>query len=842
MAPAGELYVDELMNAGSITNENIMVLNGDAQNAGGAFHTNSGRIVNDQLFRIERNAELDSSGGVIRNNRRFVVDGWLQIGPSGEEAGFFNGPGGELVNNGRIYASEQIIIFGGGRVSGHGTFDSSSVSFGEIEFDPVIGAIEPWFPPNIDPGSSPGTLAFTGDLVLTDQATITMEFTENDGGDRLIVGGQLHANGAAMKLVFLGDGTPGLDQVFDFLETPGGIPAGLALEIPAEKRLDMFDRGLSAAGDAIVGASFASPGATRLEASELAGDFLFNNPGVQRYVEDAIVRPDAFVQNEGTLGVRNLDGSRLEVSIFMNGAGGELLNSSDMTLLSLQNRGVFKHRAGATLNLVGGGVLNNDGGLIDIRGNVSGGYFRQQGEPAVTLVNGVLQVQEVVIDAGTLTGSGLIASSVHMGAGSVLAPGNSPGTLTIDGSLNLAGAEALIEIASDDVYDRVVVSGDATLDGVLRFILLDGYIPAADRTWQWLEVGGFLSAQAIFWSVETVDTFGASYVLADSNGTYDPYWGVTRSGGLPLSIRSTDFYRGRGTAAECMDAVTAGSGAAASDENDQAFSSGKRLDRRRHRAVASTAAREYGSHARQQQYKRRRNRHRARQRIVEAAQPFEGDVLRVFGGEVQIRGIAVLRFPRASVQHQCRTPGSGLNAGICPQVVIDSQGAPHFRGELSGNGLEAFQFALDVVVVGEQAGESGDPRFSAAHGEPDPASPLAGDIEQDVERDEGTVRERRRRDVELVIDGNQANRGDPGCRVAAAGASQMDLCGGVQRPWQRLGKRRAGMQIVRYARSIGRGEVRVTQTRRRQDAVHVAGNQWRAGHDVHIAARIPRAA
>ena len=518
----GRLDVNAFDNAGQFTNAGTVLLNGAAEDAPSPLtHTNSGSLVNDKLFRIERNAFLHDSGE-IRNNDRFVVDGTLFA------AGIVQGPRGELVNNGTIISPGSgmfgLFVFGG-RISGNGTFDSSGVTFGEIEFDTEAPPIEPVLPPEIAPGTSPGTLTFTGDLTLTGTTTITMEFTEHDGGDRLVIGGQLRANGATMKLVFPGDSAPGLDQIFDFFETPGGLPEDLVIESPAEVRLDYFARGSSIEGRDILGASFADPGAYVLEEAELAAfDFLSNNAFQQRFVEDAIVRPNAFVRNAGKLGVRNLATARLEVQTLVNEASAELLNSGGIALASLTNRGIVKNRANAELTV--DGSVTNEGGLIDNRGHIrlgGGQNYLQTGADAVTRVDGVLDAQWVDILGGTLTGSGSIKAGVNIGAGAVLAPGNSPGTLSIEGGLYAQqDSEILVEIASDEIYDRVIVTGDAIIDGWVRFRLLDGYVPALNQGWQWLEAGVTSYASTLFWMVEAAAADGAYYVLADADGTYDP--------------------------------------------------------------------------------------------------------------------------------------------------------------------------------------------------------------------------------------------------------------------------------------------------------------------------------
>ncbi len=78
-----------------------------------------------------------------------------------------------------------------------------------------------------------------------------------------------------------------------------------------------------------------------------------------------------------------------------------------------------------------------------------------------------------VSGGGTLAGAGTIGGSVNITDGS-LAPGNSPGTLTINGNLSLASSSVLnfefgqADTVGGSLNDLVVVQGNLTLDGTLN--------------------------------------------------------------------------------------------------------------------------------------------------------------------------------------------------------------------------------------------------------------------------------------------------------------------------------------------------------------------------------------
>ena len=79
-----------------------------------------------------------------------------------------------------------------------------------------------------------------------------------------------------------------------------------------------------------------------------------------------------------------------------------------------------------------------------------------------------------VASGAILGGSGIVGGDVSIASGGTLAPGNSPGTLTINGDLSLvAGSLLNFELGAANVVggplnDLVVVGGDLVLDGTLN--------------------------------------------------------------------------------------------------------------------------------------------------------------------------------------------------------------------------------------------------------------------------------------------------------------------------------------------------------------------------------------
>ncbi len=98
----------------------------------------------------------------------------------------------------------------------------------------------------------------------------------------------------------------------------------------------------------------------------------------------------------------------------------------------------------------------------------------------------------IITSAGSLNGTGLVSGNVT-NAG-VLAPGNSPGPLSISGNYSQqAIGEVNIEIAGTTPgtqYDELVINGTVTLAGTLNVSLLGGFTPAVGNSFTIIDNDG----------------------------------------------------------------------------------------------------------------------------------------------------------------------------------------------------------------------------------------------------------------------------------------------------------------------------------------------------------------
>jgi autotransporter-associated beta strand protein/T5SS/PEP-CTERM-associated repeat protein len=212
--------------------------------------------------------------------------------------------------------------------------------------------------------------------------------------------------------------------------------------------------------------------------------------------------------------------------------------------LTFANNGNLAIQAGYSLTLSQGQVAVENGSSV-----VSGGTLATPGNFNKTGA-GELDVQSTLsvngtasIDAGLLSVNGnLIADSVAVNSGAILggsgtifapvtvsgtlAPGNSPGTLSMASLTLTPTAVTDIEIESLTNFDRLVVGGAARVDGTLNVIPYNGNPLAYGQQFAFLTAAGGISGEfdtinapatfrGRFLKLGTITALQAIYVPAD---------------------------------------------------------------------------------------------------------------------------------------------------------------------------------------------------------------------------------------------------------------------------------------------------------------------------------------
>ncbi|MFN7773635.1 MAG: beta strand repeat-containing protein [Planctomycetota bacterium] len=174
-------------------------------------------------------------------------------------------------------------------------------------------------------------------------------------------------------------------------------------------------------------------------------------------------------------------------------------------IASASNTGNITISSGAAFSINGqlsnNGTINNHGvtgigGTLSNQGIFNNYYFLD--------VSGIFSGSGVVNNFGAIVGSGLIDTTV-IDAGT-LAPGNSPGVLTINGELRKVSGSLEIEIGGDfdgggdhslTEFDWLDVSGNVSLAGTLEVLMWNGFQLVDGLSFKIINVGvgGLLSGQ-----------------------------------------------------------------------------------------------------------------------------------------------------------------------------------------------------------------------------------------------------------------------------------------------------------------------------------------------------------
>jgi len=221
--------------------------------------------------------------------------------------------------------------------------------------------------------------------------------------------------------------------------------------------------------------------------------------------------------NAGTLRMGTVDALLSSVGIVLN-TGSWDLGGFNQTVRSLQGN------SGTTVQLGSATLTVNNTANAAYRGEISGsGGLTKSGAGSFTLAGTNNYTGATAIDGGTLIVNGSIAASsgvtVAAGAtlggsgtipttvlnGGTLSPGNSPGTLTVNGNLTFnPGSTYLADIQGANA-DRVNVTGTAALAGTLRLVPLGGAYSFNSAYTLLSAAGGRTGA---FSPVDTTGTFG----------------------------------------------------------------------------------------------------------------------------------------------------------------------------------------------------------------------------------------------------------------------------------------------------------------------------------------------
>jgi len=133
--------------------------------------------------------------------------------------------------------------------------------------------------------------------------------------------------------------------------------------------------------------------------------------------------------------------------------------------------------------------------------------------------NGTVIGNVTVNSGGTLAGNGTVDGDITVNAGGMISPGNSIGTITINGDFTNNGT-LNIEIAGPGSFDQIIVNGNAVINGNISITFLNGFAPVLGQVFTIITGAGPKSGSATV-SATNAAVFAATYNSATGVLTFN---------------------------------------------------------------------------------------------------------------------------------------------------------------------------------------------------------------------------------------------------------------------------------------------------------------------------------
>ncbi len=169
---------------------------------------------------------------------------------------------------------------------------------------------------------------------------------------------------------------------------------------------------------------------------------------------------------------------------------------------------------------------------------------------SLNTTGGSLTAPALNVLSGTLSGTGTVNANVTVAAAATFSPGNSPGVMTVNGDLTLAG-NTNMELGGTTPgngtghYDKAIVNGTLTYGGALNVSLYGGFNPSFADSFDLFDfstrVGDFSSVNLP--TLATGLKWNASNLDADGTLSVDHAWKIalTNNGGSALGPDQGDI-------------------------------------------------------------------------------------------------------------------------------------------------------------------------------------------------------------------------------------------------------------------------------------------------------------
>jgi autotransporter-associated beta strand protein len=494
-----------VINAGALAVSNDSNLG----NSAGAISFGGGTLQFLAGFTTTRNVTLNAGGGTFdTNGNDATLDGAI-----GGVGGLTKTGTGTLTLTNFTNAYQGATIINGGTLalSGFGTVsNSSSVTVGNgAIFD--ISASSFFFVPIATLAGS-GTVQLGGNgLVITNGSTEFSGAINGSGGLEILSGTQtlsgangytgptqidrgatlaLKGAGSIASTLYVGFNPLGSGvATFDISQTTAGASVGGLADGVGIGRVSLGSQTLTITN----GSSFAGVIQDGGIGGGTGGSLVISAPGfgqdlsgVNTYTGSTTITANALLTLSGNGSIANSSG------LILSGAGATFdisSSSGNRTIRDLSGVAGSTIQLGANSLTVGtanstsfAGAIDGSGGLVKqgIGALQLAGTNTYTGATTVNagtlIVNGSIASSAVTVNAGAmLAGTGTVGATTIMNGGT-FAPGNSPGTMTVQGNLAFqSGAIYLVQVTSSLASSaNVTAGGSATLAGTVNAAFASG--------------------------------------------------------------------------------------------------------------------------------------------------------------------------------------------------------------------------------------------------------------------------------------------------------------------------------------------------------------------------------
>ncbi|MDG2528966.1 autotransporter outer membrane beta-barrel domain-containing protein [Caulobacter endophyticus] len=500
---AGYVFATPISGAGTINHlAGDTHLTGDSSAFTGAAYVTGGTLsVEGKLGAAASIFDVRNAGAVAR----VLTGGELTASTvASSDGGLLSVDGGLLTTGALTLASGDVSVLSGGLLTTTGQVNMGlgtlTLDGGRLEASTLSGSTQ-------TSGSSTiqllngGVLNLTGTTsVIANSVNATANLIVSGAGSRFSTANAF-SFGTGLGVMTVSDGgTVEFGGRFN-VGSPTGLlqhqvtvtGAGSSLIIN-NGQLYIARGALDLLAGARASASFITLGisANREATLNIAGGSIFDTPGAVA-VGSLSSGATAFL-NLQTGGVLNSDvvtvgSATRDGEVIIGGktaiVAAGVLNSPSLFLTGTTGALTFNHDTADYVfatPISGAGTINHKAGLTHLTGDSSTFAGATHVTGGTLYVDGVLGAAGSTLDiqAGSvLGGSGTVGGDVAS-VGGTIAPGNSPGTLTIAGSLTLDAASTLnVEFGQSNVVggpmnDLVLVGGNLTLDGTVNVIQTAG--------------------------------------------------------------------------------------------------------------------------------------------------------------------------------------------------------------------------------------------------------------------------------------------------------------------------------------------------------------------------------